>query len=109
MEQFMLLGRTSLNVELKPHMLVGLASKHVLHQAMMTLKDSIDLVADFLDVGSGDLVALQQEFDVEGFFHVAQQKKSAQHDGRGKYRGEIKTSASGHTNRSDHEDGSRGR
>ena len=62
MKQLLLFAIATVDVELQANVLSSAAGADILHQAMMTFENAVDLVADLLDARTGDFIAREQNF-----------------------------------------------
>lgn len=102
LEKLLLLAAAAVDIKLQTHVLVGVCAAYVFHQAVMRLKNTVDLSADLFSTGAGYLVAVQQQFDIESFFHVTKKEEREENEAGGEDRGHIEATTGGHADRSDH-------
>src|SRR5579863_7082130 len=74
-EQLLVLPVAALDVELQANVLSGVAASDVLHQTVMRLKDAGNLLADFFYAGTGDFIAGHEQFQIQRFLGMAEEKK----------------------------------
>src|SRR5208282_1072020 len=77
-KQRLLVTVASRDIELQADMLAGASAELILHHAMLTLEDAVDLLRDLFQAGAGDLVSDKQGFQIESQFQMAEREQRYQ-------------------------------
>src|SRR6202035_5019620 len=91
------------HVKLDSHMLTSTSAHNILHHAMLTLQDAVDLLPDLFHAGTGNFVTNQQGLQVKSSLRIAQSEERQQNYPGGKNRSKVKPATRGNSHRGDYE------